>query len=387
MLLLLFLLGGESIAPHVTFQGSLFSTDLVARSSSEVTETIDFTAYNASGSAIASRTLTLGPNREFRQDAHFFFGREISHFTAEHESGVHVGVGYTAGGSPAFVANNERHGRVWTLDPGDASLVFDAFAVVNVGTASASVTVRQRSISNGAVLDQDTVSSSLRRMAKALYVINNSFANRSDAYYEISSSQPISVMALMGDHGNEYFWSNPAKPYLGRDYDMTSRLAGFWVAQYIIQSTLDTVWAFLPDPIYSPTANFDYIIIGVDEFGNPDVIGAWSHSSDQFAVVDASDFGDDAYTFTIDGDQISGCHYTVFSDGTLSGCHTMAGLKVDFNDLFSKRNKGAGKEAGPPSRTEADGAAPPEIQAVYRALKAELLERKEAATAIDSQRN
>lgn len=152
------------------------------------------------------------------------FGSGIapSHFVITGaSSSVRVDVAYQAAsgpGSPAHVPEKTTFAKTWHLYPGDWSEVFDGVAIVNVGSASTSVTVSQVRYT-GAVLDTQTIDGSLAVNEKALAVLGGPdgglFDSVPNVYYAISGSQNLAIVALRGTVPGApvgLLWENSARP-------------------------------------------------------------------------------------------------------------------------------------------------------------------------------
>ncbi len=141
------------------------------------------------------------------------FGADpVSHLRIRDGDQVTVSVAYRSanGGSPAHVPERERHGNMWRIFPGDWSVITDAIAVVNLGNEPTDVTVTQK-MADGGTLASQTALTGLAAKAKGLYVLNSEFTPRPDAYFDITASQALALVALRFEKPDSLFlWENLA---------------------------------------------------------------------------------------------------------------------------------------------------------------------------------
>jgi len=189
---------------HITRTGGGFETDLFARNSGNIGATVTLTPYASDGSSLTPRLAALLPNEVLRLPTATAFGGEpVSHFSIEGDSSIRVAVGYRAAGDAGVTAHvNEQRGAgaAFVLYPeGQNARYFDGVALVNVGEDNAAVLVRQLTYDGAELAARDlTETDPVPPRGKILFVLNDLFPQRDDAYFRIETSQPATMTALRG---------------------------------------------------------------------------------------------------------------------------------------------------------------------------------------------
>ena len=218
----LFLLGfGQTrVIPHITFPISGFETSIHINNLGSTDINYSFQPYNSLGIAQAKATGTVTGNSIINITANDLFANNelITHFVIENtEADLVVLSSYKliSTSSPAYLEESTTQATRYIIYPGDWDLVYDGFGCVNMGSNSASITVKHFDKSSNLLLETN-VNSNLVSMGHFAYVIGGPFGSAftldPEGYFEVSSSQPLSFMALRGtipgtDVG--FLWQNP----------------------------------------------------------------------------------------------------------------------------------------------------------------------------------
>ena len=208
----------ELWVPHLTSPNGGFSTTLTIRNHSPQIQTWTIYSFKQSGEVLPDRSGTLAIGDVFSGTAASVLPVGASHCRVEVDSEqVSVNVAYqnTVGqGSPAHVLASSRFKESWRLLPGNWEVIFDGFAVVNMGDTTTQVMVKQFDF-NGQEIRNVTAIEDLNPGAKGLFVIgapgDSPFDPREDAFFEVSADENLALTALRGTPpGSEvgYLWEN-----------------------------------------------------------------------------------------------------------------------------------------------------------------------------------
>ena len=202
--LLSFQLGWAGLSiPHITPPDGDFETLIYFVNTSETTRQYTVTPYQVSGQAFASISLSLAGHEVRTYTPLALFGADdVSHFDFEDGGVIRAAVRYRAkNGSmlAAHVLPAREPSFSFRLQTGSQSWIWDAFALVNEGASSATLSITQYDAA-GVVIDTKA-DLSVAAKAKFLYVLSDFFAYASDAYFEIKSDQPCQLIALEGSDG------------------------------------------------------------------------------------------------------------------------------------------------------------------------------------------
>jgi len=210
------------IVSHLTRPDGGFATRVQVFSDDVAETAISLTPFDEAGNEGPATQLTLANTETRELDVASLFPEmpDASHFTISGDEAVRVSVSYVAvagEGSPAHVAEQVVAGNRFRIFAGNWTRVFDGIAVVNAGTAPATVQVTQRDSATGNAI-RTRPAARLDPMAKGLYVIGGpgfgAFEDLPDTWFEVSSDQPIGLTALRGNlPGSEYLWAVTPEPW------------------------------------------------------------------------------------------------------------------------------------------------------------------------------
>ena len=188
--------------------GGDFTTTILARNGGSEDGTITLLGYDSEGNLIE------GAEEDRRVVDHGFmtealdsiFGEltNLSHVGISDSADVKVSMGYKAAdGNGATAHLNEQSAGVttWFFYPGEADLVFDGIAVLNLGNAATAVTVRLRE-KDGRIRDSKILAEALGPKAKALGILSVLFADSEGAMVEVEGDEPLLIIALRGSEGD-----------------------------------------------------------------------------------------------------------------------------------------------------------------------------------------
>ncbi len=201
------------IIPHVTSATGGFETRIIISNPRNTAEFYELTSYDLKGNRNAIISGELGPGATiFRTVPELFGSTAVSHFTIIDFSGVQVTAVYQASGeakAPAHSRESGTQATLWRIYPGNNEITWDGAAVVNLGVDPVQVSLQSYD-ENGNRLRNVLHDEVIPSAGKALIVLSDIFS--SGSYYEITSTQPISITALRGDKATRstYLWENAA---------------------------------------------------------------------------------------------------------------------------------------------------------------------------------
>ena len=213
------LLAQTRMIAHVTNPAGGFDTAVLIHNDASTSQSYTLTPYLSSGTALPPVTGTVASKTANRFEVEDLFSRtDISHFLVQSEgTQLVVSVAYatnTGVGSPAHLRESDESKTLWRVFPGDWDVVFDGFAIVNLGNGPTDVVVRQKS-SSGSTINEVTAISGLAPNAKGLYVLGapagSAFGDPQNTTFEIVTSQPTTLIALRGTPPGSavgYLWEN-----------------------------------------------------------------------------------------------------------------------------------------------------------------------------------
>ena len=79
-----------------------------------------------------------------------------------------------------------------------------------------------------------------------------------------------------------------------------------------------------------------WYFFGTDNFGNEDVAGTYTDNPNEYAMLDLGITFDHFYVFELNGDNISGCYYLAYHDGTFSNCYELVGRRTSAKRRLSQ---------------------------------------------------
>jgi len=198
---------------HVT-PNTDFLTDFVLINLDDAPVDYIFEPFAMDGTPLESVSGQIAPGVSlFRTTQQVFGARPVSHFKVLGPDGLQVTASYRAagGGSPAHVRERARSASAWRILPGDWDYVWDGFAAINLGDQPANITVRQYS-GEGELIGEVADFNTAQPNEKILGVFSAmGFVAQDDAYFLVTSNQPLNIMALRGQLGDSQFlWENDA---------------------------------------------------------------------------------------------------------------------------------------------------------------------------------
>lgn len=210
------------VVPHITKSDGGFATALLLINQSNSTETLSLEAHDASGQSLGTVQITVEAGQVVTRDpANLWSGvTEPASVILSGSDQVTVTISYQNAlgtGSPAHLSETAQTSLGWQMFAGDWSKVFDGLAFVNHGTEPMTVTVTQVDY-QGQSMMQHTAATDVPVLGKELYVLGGpdvgAFNAEVNAFYRISSDQPMSLTALRGDLPQaEHLWATPVQTW------------------------------------------------------------------------------------------------------------------------------------------------------------------------------
>lgn len=208
--------GQIRMIPHVSKQTGGFTPQIIISNTSDRVHSFNLEAYRASGDVLVGTGGTIGAGTTYYRSLDDLFGSEdVSHFLILGDEEVRVSISYegtTGKASPVHVHETAIQAERWQIYPGDWDVVWDGFALVNTGNASADVTVKQVD-EFGATRATNSTLSGIAPMEKRLFVLGDHFSFEADTHFVIEATQPVALTALRGsraDSGFSLLWENAA---------------------------------------------------------------------------------------------------------------------------------------------------------------------------------
>lgn len=227
-------LGQTRIIPHVTSPGG-FTTKIIVENRAVVPRTFTLVPFDRDGQELASFETTLAGQEILARTSGDLFGESaVSHFEIRAANDIKINVAYNfeaGNGSPAHSEDSPLQATVWRIFPGDWDLVFDGLALVNMGSANASVFIAQKD-AQGKVLQTITIEEALGPKSKSLFVVGSpdgtAFSRTPNTFFEVTADQPLAISALRGTLGRSdvgLLWVNDALPLDENGLEITPALA------------------------------------------------------------------------------------------------------------------------------------------------------------------
>jgi len=116
-------------------------------------------------------------------------------------------------GTSAFVHESSSFSKAYRFYPGNWQTVFDGLVLVNPGDTSATVILQQKNAS-GEPLSSSSIL--VGPGTKEKMVLESSFSSSEETYFEMTSDEPLAMLALSGSKPGEspnYLWQNPLIPF------------------------------------------------------------------------------------------------------------------------------------------------------------------------------
>ncbi len=201
------------VIAHVTSSAGGFRSQVIISNPFEVEKTYELNAYDNAGNLVKTVGGPVAAGHTLFREADQLFGTNVSHFDISEDTEALVSVSYQRdrdSTGPAQVHDLSRFGSAWRVYPGDPSVTWDGLAAVNRGAAAAAVAVWQIDANGGLIRGPVSVVDQLPAQGKALYLFDRDFESEPGAYFEITSSEPLAVIALRGNRDSDFIWENSA---------------------------------------------------------------------------------------------------------------------------------------------------------------------------------
>lgn len=204
--------------PHVTRANGGFTTDLIVENLAVGQNTPTLIGYGDDGSVLRTATPTLDSlETRTMTAAEWFAGTEVAHVVIQGQD-VRVTAAYRSSSSTssaAHVGETSIAAPRYRIYAGNWDVVFDGLALVNTGSAPASVRIAQKDAA-GEELAVVLAAENLAPMGKALFVLGGAGARNFEpylgAYYEVYADQPLVITPIRGNFPESTFlWVNPAE--------------------------------------------------------------------------------------------------------------------------------------------------------------------------------
>ena len=201
---------GSRVASHVTRSGHGFTTQIILANISDEQQPFALHPSTMDGVDLPGKTGILEPGETLEMGASDFFETDqVSHFRMNASEQVKLTLVYQAerdNTGPAHVGDSPEASH-WRFYPGNQAITWDGIAALNRGGFASSVEIIQFS-NDGQILAQETLATDLTPNGKLLWVLSPSFEAVPQAYFVLSSSQPLSVIGLRGDLDGNFLWEN-----------------------------------------------------------------------------------------------------------------------------------------------------------------------------------
>ena len=201
--------------PHITRANGGFTTTLLFSNTGFQQRNFEVIYYNARG-PIGPEPYQLAGEGTLEETLSEFEDQDITHAEVFGAEDVEVIVVYQAareGSGPAHVAVSKDTARKWRIYAGNPNVSWDGVAVVNTGTVAAQVTVTHKARNGALLAPEQTIALQLAPNQKMLSVLSDLFDHIPGSTFEISSAQPLAIMALRGSLDSEFLWQNPATAF------------------------------------------------------------------------------------------------------------------------------------------------------------------------------
>jgi hypothetical protein len=216
--------------------------------------------------------------------------------------------------------------------PVDTSSTSDTgFAVANIGTSNVAIQLTLRA-DDGSIfsskadprLNPLAAQKYLCLFASEMFPVLQSGPFKGLLIIEVVGAGDIAAMGLAFKEGQL-----SAIPIIALDSskEKAERLLGHWIFAYTISSTVTDEYTLTY--VYEDTTTpGEWYAIGTDEYG--DIVAAsWSDDLNLYTLLDEGILFDSFYTFDFTGsNMVSGCYYLSYSDGTMSDCYPMTGIRT-----------------------------------------------------------
>ena len=205
--------------PHVTPATASFTTRIMLTNTSTAAATWHLTAYDENGLVLGEEDGTLaGDSMRAYAISELFPAMAVTNIdlTAS-DPGISAAFSYQAngqGGGPAHLGEASMQAHIWYLFPGNAEVVWDGVAVLNLGSERSEVLVELLD-ENGQVLQTERpwVLRHLDPNSRAVYTMNADFDIIPNTQFRLTAEEPVMVTALRGNlPSSTFLWENAALP-------------------------------------------------------------------------------------------------------------------------------------------------------------------------------
>lgn len=203
--------------PHVTSSTGGFETEIYLTNPGTSDQNLVLRGYDQGGESLGEETVALAGNqRRALVIDELFSGQRPSHVALIGGAQGLMTAAYRVAGDQsvsAHLAESSSAGRSFLLHLGEADLVFDGIAVVNVGSAPARVTASLVNENGGSTATRD-IATDLAVRGKGLADLAAMFGTVERGMVRLESDQPIHVLALRGSRPGAPFAFLLANPVL-----------------------------------------------------------------------------------------------------------------------------------------------------------------------------
>lgn len=209
--------GGTTVTrgTHLTAQGGDFDTELLIHNPTNSAKTLTLKPYSSTGSEGQNVTVNLPAGTTTRSLQQSYFNPDAASFSASGCDECIFSMGYRAAhledASTAQVHQNSRVETDFFIYPGEWEVLFDGAAIINAGTAAATIDAVQLDDS-GHQIAKVNIATNLAAGGKKLTIFNTLFDNIPNTMIKLESTQPISVMMLRIDQEGRYLYQNLPLP-------------------------------------------------------------------------------------------------------------------------------------------------------------------------------
>ncbi len=203
---------GLRMVTHITGFGNGFDTSIVFTNKGGSQELVSYKIYYHSSPAQTFSTQVAALSEvthSLRDEA----SSGASHLELTDASdNVKMTVVYRStqdNAGPAHARETTEVSRRWHLFGGNPQVTWDGVAIVNKGSQSAEVTLLQVDAS-GQELGRMAIADSLSVDSKTIALLADLFTYQEGASFEVTSSQPLAIIALRGNLNSTFLWESPA---------------------------------------------------------------------------------------------------------------------------------------------------------------------------------
>lgn len=207
-------IGAQRWLAHITSEIGGFDTDVYIHNTSNSDRTSTFHTCDVDGLPLDIVSVTVPGNSTRRFAKTDLFDPDTSHAFVTGPTDILVTLGYRSrvpDSSAAMVHEAPPVGTSFTIYPGEWSVIFDGLAMVNLGGANATITLKQIG-DNGQELNSGVLTSTLAPHAKYLNVLEGLIPEDSNSILRVESTQPLALLSLRLSKDSRYLYENPPLP-------------------------------------------------------------------------------------------------------------------------------------------------------------------------------